>query len=185
MPASKKTSVNSANKKTPGTSVNKKNAGTSAGKPGIKTKSGIKKANAVQRKSSIAARHATADDGNLREIQPSGKRDQSFFELVYEVARQIPYGRVTSYGAIAACLGTRLSARVVGYAMNGADKINPSVPAHRVVNRVGLLSGKHHFKPPGKMEKLLRKEGILVKDDTIINFKEKFWDPGKAEDLGI
>jgi methylated-DNA-protein-cysteine methyltransferase-like protein len=133
----------------------------------------------------IKTRNTAADDGSLREIQPSGKRDQSFFELVYEVARQIPYGRVTSYGAIAACLGTRLSARVVGYAMNGADKINPSVPAHRVVNRVGLLSGKHHFNPPGKMEKLLRKEGVLVKDDTIVNFKEKFWDPGKAEDLGI
>ncbi len=68
---------------------------------------------------------------------------------------------------------------MVGWAMNGADKINPTVPAHRVVNRVGLLSGKHHFKPPGKMEKLLKKEGILVKDDVIVNFKEKFWDPGK------
>jgi len=117
----------------------------------------------------------------LHTVQPSGKRDQSFFELVYEVARQIPYGRVTSYGAIAACLGTKLSARMVGWAMNGADKINPSVPAHRVVNRVGLLSGKHHFKPPGKMEKLLKKEGILVKDDVIVNFREKFWDPGKEE----
>jgi methylated-DNA-protein-cysteine methyltransferase-like protein len=115
---------------------------------------------------------------NLKKINPSGKREESFFELVYEVARQIPYGRVTSYGAIAACLGTKLSARMVGWAMNGADKINPTVPAHRVVNRVGLLSGKHHFKPPGKMEKLLKKEGIMVKDDVIVNFKEKFWDPG-------
>ncbi len=115
----------------------------------------------------------------LSKLTPSGKRDPSFFEQVYEVARQIPYGRVTSYGAIAACLGTRLSARMVGWAMNGANKINPTVPAHRVVNRVGLLSGKHHFKPPGKMEKLLKKEGILVKDDTIVNFKEKFWDPAK------
>ena len=114
----------------------------------------------------------------LNKINPSGKREESFFELVYEVARQIPYGRVTSYGAIAACLGTKLSARMVGWAMNGADKINPAVPAHRVVNRVGLLSGKHHFKPPGKMEKLLKKEGIKVKDDVIVNFKEKFWDPG-------
>jgi len=115
----------------------------------------------------------------LNKVNPSGKREESFFELVYEVARQIPYGRVTSYGAIAACLGTKLSARMVGWAMNGADKINPSVPAHRVVNRVGLLSGKHHFKPPGKMEKLLKKEGILVNDDVIVNFKEKFWDPSK------
>jgi methylated-DNA-protein-cysteine methyltransferase-like protein len=119
----------------------------------------------------------------LNKIRPSGQREQSFFELVYEVARQIPFGRVTSYGAIAACLGTKLSARMVGWAMNGADKINPSVPAHRVVNRVGLLSGKHHFRPPGNMEKLLKKEGILVKDDVVVNFKEKFWDPGKAEDL--
>lgn len=117
----------------------------------------------------------------LKKIQPSGKREESFFELVYEVARQIPYGRVTSYGAIAACLGTRLSARMVGWAMNGADKINPTVPAHRVVNRVGLLSGKHHFRPPGKMEKLLKKEGILVKDDVIVDFKEKFWDPSVLE----
>ena len=117
----------------------------------------------------------------LKNIQPSGKRESSFFELVYEVARQIPYGRVTSYGAIAACLGTKLSARMVGWAMNGADKINPTVPAHRVVNRIGLLSGKHHFKPPGKMEKLLKKEGITVKDDVIVNFKEKFWDPASAE----
>ena len=116
---------------------------------------------------------------NIKKINPSGKREESFFELVYEVARQIPYGRVTSYGAIAACLGTKLSARMVGWAMNGADKINPTVPAHRVVNRVGLLSGKHHFKPPGKMEKLLKKEGILVKDDVIVDFKEKFWDPSR------
>ena len=117
----------------------------------------------------------------LNKIQPSGKREESFFELVYEVARQIPYGRVTTYGAIAACLGTKLSARMVGWAMNGAGNVNPPVPAHRVVNRVGLLSGKHHFKPPGKMEKLLKKEGIRVKDDVIVDFKEKFWDPSKLE----
>jgi methylated-DNA-protein-cysteine methyltransferase-like protein len=122
-----------------------------------------------------------ATEETLNKIQPSGKREESFFELVYEVARQIPFGRVTSYGAIAACLGTRLSARMVGWAMNGADKVNPTVPAHRVVNRVGLLSGKHHFKPPGKMEKLLKKEGVLVKDDVIVDFKEKFWDPSKLE----
>jgi methylated-DNA-protein-cysteine methyltransferase-like protein len=115
----------------------------------------------------------------LSTVNPSGKKEASFFELVYQVARQIPYGRITSYGAIAACLGTKLSARLVGWAINGADKINPKVPAHRVVNRVGLLSGKHHFKPPGRMEKLLKKEGVLVKDDVILNFKEKFWDPGK------
>lgn len=115
----------------------------------------------------------------LKSIKPSGKKDESFFELVYEVARQIPKGRVTSYGAIAACLGTRLSARMVGWAMNGAGKVKPKVPAHRVVNRIGLLSGKHHFSPPGSMEKQLKKEGIRVKNDMIIDFEKHFWDPVK------
>src|ERR1700749_4485475 len=96
----------------------------------------------------------------LESVKPSGKREESFFELVYEVARQIPKGRVTSYGAIAACLGTRLSARMVGWAMNGAGRVKPKVPAHRVVNRLGILSGKPHFKPPSKMEELLKKEGV-------------------------
>jgi methylated-DNA-protein-cysteine methyltransferase-like protein len=68
---------------------------------------------------------------------------------------------------------------MVGWAMNGAGKVTPSVPAHRVVNRVGLLSGKIHFHPPGKMERLLKKEGVLVKNDTVVNFREKFWDPGE------
>ena len=115
----------------------------------------------------------------LRSVKPSGKKDESFFEMVYEVARQIPKGKVTSYGAIAACLGTRLSARMVGWAMNGAGKVKPKVPAHRVVNRIGLLSGKHHFSPPGSMEKQLKKEGIRVKNDKIIDFEKYFWDPVK------
>ena len=115
----------------------------------------------------------------LKSVKPSGKKDESFFELVYEVARQIPKGKVTSYGAIAACLGTRLSARIVGWAMNGAGKVKPKVPAHRVVNRIGLLSGKHHFSPPGSMEKQLKKEGIKVKNDKIIDFEKYFWDPVK------
>lgn len=115
----------------------------------------------------------------LKSVKPSGKKDESFFELVYEVARQIPKGRVTSYGAIATCLGTRLSARMVGWAMNGAGKVKPKVPAHRVVNRIGLLSGKHHFSPPGSMEKLLKKEGIRVKNDRIIDLEKHFWDPVK------
>ena len=102
---------------------------------------------------------------------------------MYEVARQIPRGRVTSYGAIANCLGTKLSARMVGWAMNGAGKVKPKVPAHRVVNRLGILSGKHHFGEPDAMEKLLKKEGIRVKDDTIIDFQKYFWDP--AEELGF
>jgi methylated-DNA-protein-cysteine methyltransferase-like protein len=112
-------------------------------------------------------------------IKPSGKKESNFFELVYEVARQIPRGRVTSYGAIATCLGTRLSARMVGWAMNGAGNVRPKVPAHRVVNRNGVLSGKHHFGEPDAMEKLLNKEGIRIKDDTVVDFKKLFWDPVK------
>lgn len=115
----------------------------------------------------------------LKSVKPSGKKDESFFELVYEVARQIPKGKVTSYGAIAACLGARSSARMVGWAMNGAGRVKPKVPAHRVVNRVGLLSGKHHFTPPGNMEKLLKKEGIKVKNDKIVDFEKYYWDPLK------
>lgn len=110
-------------------------------------------------------------------VKPSGKKDDSFFELVYEVARQIPKGRVTSYGAIAASLGTRLSARMVGWAMNGAGRVKPKVPAHRVVNRKGLLSGKHHFAKPNEMETLLKKEGVKVKNDTVVDFEKIFWDP--------
>src|SRR5947207_12595921 len=104
--------------------------------------------------------------GKLRSVKPSGKKDESFFELVFEVARQIPKGRVTSYGAIATCLGTKMSARMVGWAMNGAGKVRPKVPAHRVVNRNGMLSGKAHFSTPDQMEMLLKKEGIKVKDDV-------------------
>ncbi|MBS1608419.1 MAG: MGMT family protein [Bacteroidetes bacterium] len=115
----------------------------------------------------------------LKSVTPSGKKDESFFALVYDVVRQVPKGRVTSYGAIAACLGTKLSARMVGWAMNGCGNIKPKVPAHRVVNRLGMLSGKHHFKPPSKMEELLKKEGIKVKNDQIVGFDKLFWDPVK------
>ena len=115
----------------------------------------------------------------LRIVKPSGKREENFFELVFAVARQIPKGKVTSYGAIAACLGTKSSARMVGWAMNGAHRVRPKVPAHRVVNRLGILSGKHHFTPPGNMEKLLKREGIKVKNDQVVDFKNKFWDPVK------
>lgn len=110
-------------------------------------------------------------------ILPSGKKDSSFFEQVYEVARLIPKGRVTSYGAIAAFLGSKMSARMVGWAMNGAHKLTPKVPAHRVVNRNGMLSGKSHFATPTEMEELLAIEKVFVKDDTIIDFVKKFWDP--------
>jgi methylated-DNA-protein-cysteine methyltransferase-like protein len=119
----------------------------------------------------------------LRSVKPSGTRDESFFELVFEVARQIPKGRVTSYGAIAACLGTKSSARMVGWAMNGSGRVKPKVPAHRVLNRNGMLTGKHHFKPPGLMEKLLKKEGIKVKDDKVVEFEKLFWDPVKEWQL--
>lgn len=118
----------------------------------------------------------------LKTVKPSGKREESFFELVYEVARQIPKGRVTSYGAIANCLGTKLSARMVGWAMNAAGKVKPKVPAHRVVNRLGILSGKHHF-GGSTMEQLLKKEGIKVKNDKIVDFEKLFWDP--TEELGF
>jgi methylated-DNA-protein-cysteine methyltransferase-like protein len=101
----------------------------------------------------------------------------SFFENVYEVARLIPKGRVTSYGAIAKYLGSGKSARMVGYAMNAAGAQHPPVPAHRVLNRNGMLTGKHHFGSPDLMQELLEKEGIAVKKDTVVNFEKLFWDP--------
>ncbi len=112
-----------------------------------------------------------------------GIKEYSFFQDVYDVVRQIPKGRVTSYGAIAAYLGTKLSARMVGWAMNGAHNVKPTVPAQRVVNRNGMLTGRHHFATPTLMEELLKEEKIEVKDDTIVDFKEKFWDPSTA--LGL
>jgi methylated-DNA-protein-cysteine methyltransferase-like protein len=115
----------------------------------------------------------------LSSVKPSGEKDDSFFEIVHEVARQIPKGRVTSYGAIAACLGTKLSARMVGWAMNACHTAKKPVPAHRVVNRVGLLTGKNHFKPPEKMQQMLEKEGVKVKDDKVVDFAKLFWDPAK------
>ena len=104
-------------------------------------------------------------------------KEYSFFQDVYDVVRQIPKGRVTSYGAIAAYLGTKLSARMVGWAMNAAHSAKPKVPAHRVVNRNGMLTGKHHFATPTLMEELLKKEKIETKDEKVIDFKKLFWDP--------
>ena len=101
----------------------------------------------------------------------------SFFDKVYEVAKQIPYGRVTSYGAIAKYLGASRSARMVGYAMNCSH--GKDVPAHRVVNRKGLLTGKHHFDGTNLMQQLLESEGIIVKRNQIQNFDNVFWDPKK------
>lgn len=119
----------------------------------------------------------TAVREKLTTVNPSGKKDDSFFDLVFEVTRQIPRGRVTSYGAIASCLGTKLSARMVGWAMHAAGSAKPKVPAHRVVNRNGMLTGKHHFNPPSKMAAMLKAEGIKVKNDTVVDFKKLFWDP--------
>jgi methylated-DNA-protein-cysteine methyltransferase-like protein len=104
--------------------------------------------------------------------------DSDFFERVYEVVRQVPYGRVTSYGAIARYLGTGRSARVVGWAMNQSHALE-DVPAHRVVNRNGLLTGKHHFGGTRLMQQLLESEGVRVKDDQIVDFSRHFWDPAQ------
>jgi methylated-DNA-protein-cysteine methyltransferase related protein len=115
----------------------------------------------------------------IKESARSATKEYSFFEDVYAVVRQIPNGRVTSYGAIANYLGAKLSARMVGWAMNGAHRVSPKVPAHRVVNRNGMLSGKAHFATPELMEKLLKKEKIRVEKDTIVDFEKLFWDPSK------
>lgn len=109
-------------------------------------------------------------------------KDVSFFEMVYQVAKLIPKGRVTSYGAIARYLGSGQSARMVGWAMNAAH-LHPDVPAHRVVNRSGLLSGKHHFGHPNRMQELLEAEGIEVVDNQVQNFEKLLWDPMK--ELGL
>lgn len=104
-------------------------------------------------------------------------KEYSFFQDVYDVVRQVPKGRVTTYGAIANYLGTKLSARMVGWAMNGAHTVTPKVPAHRVVNRVGLLTGSIHFSTPTRMQELLTKEKVVVTDGKIVDFKKHFWDP--------
>ena len=114
----------------------------------------------------------------------SGKKklsNDSFFDSVFQVARLIPKGRVSTYGAIAEYLGTKLSARMVGWAMNAAGSAVPPVPAHRVVNRNGMLSGKHHFATPTLMEDLLRQERITVKNDKIVEFEKLFWNPNELD----
>jgi methylated-DNA-protein-cysteine methyltransferase-like protein len=113
-----------------------------------------------------------------KEAPPDPKlKEYSFFQDVFDVVRQIPKGRVTSYGAIASYLGTKMSARMVGWAMNSSHGLKPPVPAQRVVNRNGMLTGKHHFETPTKMEELLNRDGVKVKNDTVLDFKNKFWDP--------
>lgn len=113
----------------------------------------------------------------------NSKIANDFFTAVYEVVRNIPSGRVTTYGAIATYLGTKGSARMVGWAMNASHRVTPPVPAHRVVNRNGLLTGKHHFGSPNLMQKLLEQEGIQIEDDQVVGFKKHFWDPASEFDL--
>ena len=110
------------------------------------------------------------------------EKNADFFQNVYEVVRLIPHGRVTSYGAIAKYLGAARSARMVGWAMNNSHAQEKPVPAHRVVNRNGLLTGKHHFANPHHMQECLEAEGIAVQDDQIVQFQKYFWDP--AEEIG-
>jgi methylated-DNA-protein-cysteine methyltransferase-like protein len=131
----------------------------------------------------MKSKKAVAKKESLRKINPSGKRDESFFQMVYDIVRQVPKGRVTSYGAIAAALGTKSSARMVGWAMNGSHHMKPKVPAQRVVNRQGLLSGRIHFDYPEQMQELLEKEGVKIEDNQVVDFNKKFWDPVK--ELGL
>ena len=109
-------------------------------------------------------------------------KNTSFFEKVYEITRQIPKGRVTSYGHIAAYIGQKGSARMVGWAMNASHHISPLVPAHRVVNRNGLLTGKQHFLTPDLMQKLLESEGIEIKNDKVVHFEKLLWKPENIND---
>jgi methylated-DNA-protein-cysteine methyltransferase-like protein len=111
-------------------------------------------------------------------METRGPKTYSFFDDVYEVVMMIPKGRVTSYGAIANYLGTKMSARMVGWAMNAAHT-NKKIPAHRVVNRNGLLTGRHHFETPVTMQQRLEKDGVKVKENQVQDFDKKFWDPGK------
>ena len=107
------------------------------------------------------------------------KNDDGFFTKVYEVTRSIPHGRVTSYGAIAACIGSPGAARMVGWALNNCHSLEEYIPAHRVVNRNGMLSGKHHFHGPEVMKEMLESEGIRVLNDRVQDFENLFWDPYK------
>ena len=131
------------------------------------------------------AKKNSSSRASLKAIRPSGLADQSFFEQVYTIARQIPKGRVTSYGAIARCIGTGKSARLVGWAMGASGGVKPRVPAHRVVNSAGVLSGKLAFKTPQLMEQLLAKEGVQVKDDKVVDFNHLFWDPMSLEESSL
>jgi len=110
-------------------------------------------------------------------MKEKSKDKGSIYDAIFDVVRLIPRGRVTNYGAIAAAIGSASGARLVGYAMNASHGVTPKVPAHRVVNRNGLLTGKHHFSPPEKMQQLLEQEGIKVNEDKVVDFEQLFWDP--------
>ncbi|MBL7963061.1 MAG: MGMT family protein [Flavobacteriales bacterium] len=112
-----------------------------------------------------------------RQVINGAIQQRDFFADVMDVVRQIPQGRVTSYGAIAKYLGAARSSRIVGYCMNNSHVVKPPVPAHRVVNRNGLLTGKHHFPAPERMQELLEAEGVKVKNDQVMDFARRFWDP--------
>ena len=118
-----------------------------------------------------------------KETVRSTGEQYSFFEDVYAVVRRVPRGRVTTFGAIANYLGTRSSARMVGWALNGAHSVSPRVPAQRVVNRNGMLSGRAHFATPTLMEELLAEEDVKVKDNTVVDFEQLFWDPAKELEI--
>jgi methylated-DNA-protein-cysteine methyltransferase related protein len=105
--------------------------------------------------------------------------NDDFFSMVYEVTKLVPYGRITSYGAIAKYLGSGRSARMVGWALNACHTRTEFIPAHRVVNHNGLLTGKRHFGNSTTMQQLLENEGIIIENDQIVNFRENFWDPSK------
>lgn len=109
------------------------------------------------------------------------RKKNQFYESIFDIVRLIPYGRVTSYGAIAAYLGTKSGSRLVGWAMNVSHNEERAVPAHRVVNRNGLLTGKAHFKDENEMQKLLEEEGIIVANNQIQNFNDVFWDPASLD----
>lgn len=110
-------------------------------------------------------------------MKPNADKNDSFFEKVYEVTSLVPYGRITSYGAIARYLGSAGSARMVGWALNICYTKPGFIPAHRVVNRKGLLTGKHHFGNSSTMQQLLENEGLIIENNLIMNFEERFWDP--------
>ena len=136
----------------------------------------------------MSKREGNREQGTGIRQQGTGNREQgtgkrNFFEDVFEVVRLIPPGRVTNYGCIAKYLGSGLSSRMVGWAMNASHVADPPVPAQRVVNRNGMLTGKNHFSTPTLMQELLEKEGIKIEKDTVVEFEKLFWDP--AKEIGL